>query len=145
MPSKLDHYLAERVESKAADLFQARNDRPQLEASFLYRSAASDNSSSLGISPTVHINSAEELEKAQSVRVPHDVSTMVNVPLTRKIILMTTGEQQRMRPDIYDSPPTILDNPEHLSQALPGASGNAPCISSYLALDPDVWKTNRGE
>ncbi|PKY07200.1 hypothetical protein P168DRAFT_90161 [Aspergillus campestris IBT 28561] len=66
MPSKLDHYLAERVESKATDLFQARKDRPQLEASFLYRSAASDNVWSLEKSPIVHINSAEELEKAES-------------------------------------------------------------------------------
>lgn len=79
MPSKLDHYLTERVESKATDLFKARNDRPQLEASFLYRCAASDNSWSLGISPTVQINNAEELERAELVSVPHDTSSLVDV------------------------------------------------------------------
>lgn len=141
MQSQLDHYLAEKIESKATNLFRARNDRPQLETFYIYRSAALDNSCSLEISPAVYINSAKELENAQPVGVLHNSSRDRCQLLTS----ITTGEQQRMRSDIYDPPPTVLDNPEHLPPALPGASANAPYIPSFLALDPDVWTEGRGE
>ena len=141
MQSQLDYYLAEKIESKATNLFRARNDRPQLETFYIYRSAASDNSWSLEISPAVFINSAKGLENAQLVGVLQNYSRDRCQLLTS----ITTGEQQRMCSDIYDSPPTILDNPEHLLPALPGASANAPYISSFLALDFDVWTEGRGE